>query len=197
VASAHYYEDSPGRQSHHRVTKLLMFHRALWYAANIKTLQYLAEKHPNGDLFDLTDIFKNTALHMSIRQQRRGERLGMHGLLAKRGESPLPVCTVRYLTHACEMALLTPDEHGNTPLHLAIAVGSNTEIMQLLIEACTPPANTYENCVKIREMACDSAFLMQNRDLHTPLHLAIKHTESTAPLPFVMRPCPQAMLIKD
>jgi len=197
AASEHYDEDFHDRQRQHRVTKLLAFHHALWYAADINILKYLAEKHPRSDLFELTDRFKNTALHMAIRQQRRGERVERGDLPATRGENPLPVCTVRYLIHAGEMALLTPDEHGNTPLHLAIAVGSNAEIMQLLIEACTPPAATYENCVRVREMPCESAFLMQNSDLRSPLHLAMQHTESTAPLAFLMRPCPQAMLIRD
>jgi len=197
IASEHYEEDFANGDGSYRVTKLFLFHSALWYAADIKILMYLAEKHPSDDLFEEKDIFQNTALHMAIRQQKRGEMIKKGALKSWLSETPLPATTVHYLIRAGEMALLIPDEHGNTPLHLAIVVGSNTEIMQHLVESCTPPACIYQNCVKLYEMPCESAFLMQNKELRTPLHLAMKHDESTVPLQFIMDRCPQAMLIKD
>ena len=166
-------------------THLLPFHRALWYGAHIDVLKYLAEKHPTRDLFESVDIFKNTVLHMAIRQQRRSEHIKMQDLQPHHKESSLSVETVHYLIDAGEMALLMPDKHGNTPLHLAIAVESNAEIMQHLIEACA-----------IYTM-CKVAFSMQNRDLRTPLHLALKHGKNNAPPACIMRPCPQAMLLRD
>jgi len=196
-ASQHYDENFHNRNGQYRVTELFLFHRALWYAADIKILKYLAEKHPTDNLFEAIDIFGNTALHMAIRQQKRGELVEKGASELRRGESPLPATTVLYLIRAGEMALLIQDEHGNTPLHLAIVVGSNTEIMQLLIESCTPAVATYQNCVKLCEMPCENAFVMQNKRLRTPLHLAMKHNESTVPLEFLMNRCPQAMLVRD
>jgi len=205
VTSEYYDEDFHGARRNHRVTSLLPFHRALWHGAHIDILKYLAERHPTSDLFEWTDTFQNTALHMAIRKQRRGERAENRELLAHRKESPLPVATVRYLIHAGEMALLIPDEHGNTPLHLAIAGGSNIEIVQLLIQTCTPPVSTHRHGVLMREMPCESVFSMQNTDQRTPLHLAVMyakstamlHTESTAPLHLILQSCARAMLIKD
>jgi ankyrin repeat protein len=112
-------------------------------------------------------------------------------------ESSLDVDTVRYLIDVSEMALLMPDDHGNTPLHLAIIVGSNAEIMKLLIETCTPPVATYKGCVEMREMPCETAFLMQNKDLHTPLHLVVKTCDSIATQDYIMRSDPRAMLVRD
>ena len=172
-------------------THLLPFHRALWYGAPIDILKYLAEKHPTSDLFESADIFNNTALHIAIRQQRRKE------LYPHLKESSLTVDTVRYLIDAGEMALIMPDKHGNTPLHLAIAVESNAEIVQLVVEACTPPDAMYRNCVAMVDMACELAFSMQNRDLHTPLHLALQKYICNVPPAYIMRPCPRAMLVQD
>jgi ankyrin repeat protein len=197
VTSEYYDREFQDYREYARQTTLLPFHRALWYGADVKILKYLAEKHPTNYLFEMKDDFKNTALHMAIRQQRRSEEIKDKNLKPHSKESSLNVDTVRYLIHAGEMALLEPDEHGNTPLHLAIIVGSNAEIMQLLIEACTPPVATFRNCVEMCEMPCETAFLMQNRDLRTPLHLAMKKCDSTATQDYIMRSCSLAMLVSD
>jgi len=197
VTSEYYDKEFQDYREYARQTTLLPFHRALWYGADVKILKYLAEKHPTNYLFEMKDDFKNTALHMAIRQQRRSEEIKDKNLKPHSKESSLNVDAVRYLIHAGEMALLEPDEHGNTPLHLAIIVGSNAEIMQLLIEACTPPVATFRNCVEMCEMPCETAFLMQNRDLRTPLHLAMKKRDSTATSYYIMRSCSLAMLVSD
>jgi len=142
-------------------------------------------------------------LHMAIRQQRRSEHIKMQDLQPHHKESSLSVHTVHYLIDAGEMALLIPDKHGNTPLHLAIALESNAKIMQHLIEACTPPDAIYTDSVAMCEMPCESAISMQNRDLRTPLHLALKHDNRNARPAYIMHPayimrrCPQAMLLRD
>jgi len=134
---------------------------------------------------------------MAIRLQKLSEEAERQDMPLRRKQGPVSVATVRYLIEAGEEARLIPDEHGNTPLHMAIAVGSNSEIMRHLIETCTPAVATHTDCAKTREKPHGSVFLMPNKDRCTPLHLAMKNPWYTVPPTDIMRPCPQAMLAKD
>jgi len=146
------------------------------------------------------DKFECTPLHIAILHQKTAE-LAQDELQSKRepnehssGDSyvvPSPrkkrgSSTLKYMLDAGESALLMQDMKGNTPLHMALAIKSNTKIVQMLINACTP-TEIYSKRTMLLKMSIQQVFGIKNKAGYTLLHLAITHNHPHSVILFLMK----------
>jgi len=193
-ASRYYDANWHDARVRQRATLLLPLHHAVWYCVHPCVLQFLTEAHPTDNVLEYTDAFGNTALHMAIRQQKTGEdREDDCDIATHRKRNSMIMQTLQYLVKAGETSLLIQDEQGNTPLHMAIDIGSNTNIIKLLVEMSTPPTATHCKKRKLGEIPCERVFVTRNVARCTPLELAARVRSYQMEL--IMQAYPQAMLV--
>jgi ankyrin repeat protein len=194
AAASRYYDtnwhDVDVRQ---RGTLLLPLHQGVWYRVHPSVLQFLTAAHPVDNVLEWTDVFGNTALHMAIRQQKIDQdRKDDCDAITHRKRNSLNMQTLQYIAKAGEMSLLIQDEQGNTPLHMAIELDSDCDIIKLLIEMSTPPTIPCKKR-KLSDMQCEQLFVTQNVALCTPLQLAAR--DRMYYMELIMQAYPPAMML--
>jgi len=159
-------------------------------------LKFLAEAQSFDNVLEWTDAFGNTALHMAIRQQKKGEdRDDGCDRETHEKQNIMMMHTLRYLVEAGEMSLLIQDEQGNTPLHMALHIGSGQNVLELLVEMSTPPPPVNQDGSKQLVLTFEHVFITKNVAQQTPLHLAVYERCYQAPL--IMQAFPPAVLLRD
>jgi len=195
-AAASRYYDTDWHDVHvrQRGTQLFPLHQAVWYRVHPSVLEFLTEAHPVDNVLEWTDAFGNTALHMAIRQQKIDQDRDDCDKITHKKRNSTNMLTLQYLAKPGEMSLLIQDEQGNTPLHMAIQLDSDCDIIKLLLKMSTPPAIQCKKR-KLSEMQCEQLFITQNVALCTPLQLAacvrVYHME------LIMQAYPPAMMLQS
>lgn len=104
-----------------------------------------------------TDMDGNTALHLAVKQNLTPDLIGRlvmpHNVTMRNAHGHtalhliicynLPVDTLRHLVTPLAAACDIQDIGGNTPLHLALAMGAETSVLLLLSHTDTSQRNTY------------------------------------------------------
>jgi len=174
------------------------------FGANHHVMQCIYEAFDGVDMMLYVDEFLCTPLHVAILHQKIAELAQDELHLHREGRDPCVMpsphkkrgsSTLKYMVGACEVALLMQDMRGNTPLHTALVIGSNTKIVQMLINACTP-TEIYGKREMLKQMPIEQVFDIKNKAGHTPLGLAITHHHPHSVILFLMQKCPPAMLMQ-
>jgi len=179
------------------------------FGASLHIMQCIYEAYDAEDMLLCVDEFLCTPLHIAILHQKTAE-LEQDELQSKRETNkdsdsdsyvvPSPRAkngssTLKYMVNAGELALLIQDHKGNTPLHMALDIGSNKKIVQMLINACSP-TEIYGKRTMLQKMPIEQVFGIKNKAGYTPLHFAIAKNHPPSVILFLMRKYPPAMLMQ-